>query len=385
MVLPSLTDFAPAPAGSLSPLRTDDLAHMRAALALAQRGLGNVWPNPAVGCVLVRDGQVVGRGWTQPGGRPHAETQALAQAGEAARGATAYVTLEPCSHHGKTPPCAEALIRHGIARCVCAMVDTDPRVSGRGVAMLRDAGIAVEVGLLEDEARHLNAGFFLRIEEQRPLVTLKVATTLDGKIALANGDSKWITGERARAMAHCLRANHDAILVGRSTVVLDDPELTCRLPGLSRRPIVRVVLDSQALIPRASKLVQTAADVPTWVIHGPQGREAAQALAAETAVETIEVAVTPQGRPDPEAVVSALAERGITRLMIEGGGQVAASFLSACLVDRLAWFRASKVIGGDGLPGVAALGLDRLAASPDFARKTIQALGADHLELYERR
>lgn len=382
-MLPLTTDFPPT--NSYAPSVSDDRAHMMAALGLARRGLGNVWPNPAVGCVLVKDGQVVGRGWTQVGGRPHAEAQALAQAGDAAKGATAYVTLEPCSHHGKTPPCAEALIRHGIARCVCAMVDPDPRVSGRGVVMLKEAGIAVEVGLLEDEARRLNAGFFLRVEEQRPLVTLKVATTLDGKIATASGESQWITGAIARAMTHRLRAEHDAILVGRGTVAADNPDLTCRLPGVAKRPIVRVVLDSAASLSPESTLAQTAEQAPVWLVHTLQGTENAAKLSQKTAVQTLLVSPDLNGRPDPEAVLSALAERGITRLMIEGGGQVAAAFLSAYLIDRLAWFRAPKIIGGDGLPCVAALGLDRLASSPDFARKTIQALGADHLELYERR
>jgi diaminohydroxyphosphoribosylaminopyrimidine deaminase/5-amino-6-(5-phosphoribosylamino)uracil reductase len=204
----------------------DDLLHMRAALALARRGLGNAWPNPAVGCVLVKEGRVIGRGWTQPGGRPHAETEALRRAGDAARGATAYVTLEPCSHHGRTPPCCEALAEAGITRVVMAMRDPDPRVNGRGLAMLRGAGIAVEEGLLEAEARALNAGFFRRIQAGMPVVTLKLASTLDGRIATASGESRWITGAAARREVHALRARHDAILVGSGTVLADDPDLT---------------------------------------------------------------------------------------------------------------------------------------------------------------
>ena len=219
----------------------DDLLHMRAALALARRGLGNAWPNPAVGCVLVKEGRVIGRGWTQPGGRPHAETEALRRAGDAARGATAYVTLEPCSHHGRTPPCCEALAEAGIARVVMAMRDPDPRVNGRGLAMLRGAGIAVEEGLLEAEARALNAGFFRRIQAGMPVVTLKLASTLDGRIATASGESRWITGAAARREVHALRARHDAILVGSGTVLADDPDLTCRIPGMERVPMLRVV------------------------------------------------------------------------------------------------------------------------------------------------
>ncbi len=195
------------------------------------------------------DGRVIGRGWTQPGGRPHAETEALRRAGAAARGATAYVTLEPCSHHGRTPPCCDALIAAGVARVVVAMRDPDPRVNGRGLALLRDAGIEVEDGLLEAEARALNAGFFRRIEAGLPLVTLKLATTLDGRIATATGESRWITGAEARREAHAMRARHDAILVGSGTVLADDPDLTCRIPGMERVPMLRVVADARLRTP----------------------------------------------------------------------------------------------------------------------------------------
>ncbi|MBX6375722.1 MAG: bifunctional diaminohydroxyphosphoribosylaminopyrimidine deaminase/5-amino-6-(5-phosphoribosylamino)uracil reductase RibD, partial [Acetobacteraceae bacterium] len=243
---------------------------MRAALALARRGLGNAWPNPAVGCVLVRDGRVVGRGWTQPGGRPHAETEALRRAGpEGARGATAYVTLEPCSHHGRTPPCCDALIAAGVARVVVALQDPDSRVNGRGIARLRAAGIAVETGLCEAEARAINAGFIRRIHLGLPLVTLKLATTLDGRIATATGESRWITGPEARREAHALRARHDAVLVGSGTVLADDPDLTCRLPGMAKTPVLRVVADSRLRTPPAARLVATARQVPTWIVTRP--------------------------------------------------------------------------------------------------------------------
>jgi diaminohydroxyphosphoribosylaminopyrimidine deaminase / 5-amino-6-(5-phosphoribosylamino)uracil reductase len=233
-----------------------DVEHMAAALSLAARNLGQVWPNPAVGCVVVdAAGRVVGRGFTQPGGRPHAETEALAMAGERARGGTAFVTLEPCAHHGKTPPCAEALIAAGIARCIAAIEDPDPRVSGRGLAMLRQAGIAVETGPLADQARTLNAGFLTRVTAGRPFVALKLATSLDGCIATRAGESRWITGEAARAFGHRLRATHDAIAVGSGTVLADDPELTCRLAGLEHRSPVRLVFDRRGRVPARAKVM----------------------------------------------------------------------------------------------------------------------------------
>src|SRR3984893_7773307 len=238
-----------------------DLAAMRAALALAHRGLGTVWPNPSVGCVIVKDGRVVGRGSTQPRGRPHGETEALARAGAAARGATAYVTLEPCSYWGKTPPCADALIAAGLRRVVVALEDPDPRVAGAGIARLRAGGIGVEIGLGAAEAAEINAGFLQRVRLGRPLVTLKLATSLDGRIATAAGESRWITGPLARERGHLLRATHDAILVGTATVLADDPQLTCRLPGLVDRSPVRIVIDRQLRIPPSVRLIAEARQV----------------------------------------------------------------------------------------------------------------------------
>lgn len=361
-----------------------DSAVMRSALALAERGLGNTWPNPAVGCVLVKEGRVVGRGWTQPGGRPHAETQALAQAGDAARGATAYVTLEPCSHHGQTPPCADALIAAGIVRCVVACGDSDPRVAGRGIARLRDAGIVVVEGVLAAEARALNVGFFKRIEQGLPFVTLKTATSLDGKIALANGVSQWITGPEARAFGHRLRAEHDAVLVGVGTVNADNPDLTCRLPGVAKRAGVRVVLDSQLSIPEGAKLLAPSM-APTWLVTvaGNEDRATFLKLSCDAKILTVTAGV--DGRPDPIAALKALADQGITRVLIEGGGQIAASFLRAQAVDRIAWFRSAKILGGDAQSAIAALGLDQLPASADFALHQTQKLGVDCVEIYERR
>jgi diaminohydroxyphosphoribosylaminopyrimidine deaminase / 5-amino-6-(5-phosphoribosylamino)uracil reductase len=357
---------------------------MRAALALAARGLGRTWPNPAVGCVLVRDGTVVGRGWTQPGGRPHAETEALGRAGEAARGATAYVSLEPCAHTGKTPPCADALIAAGVGRVVAAVEDPDPRVSGRGVAILRAAGIRVDIGACAEEAAELNAGFLLRIKRGRPLISLKLATSLDGRIATHSGDSRWITGEAARRRAHGLRATHDAILVGTGTALADDPELTCRLPGLAKRSPVRVVLDRQWRLPASAKLLTTAQDVPTWLITAAAGDPLRRQALEGAGVEIIDVATAPDGRLSVSATLQALGARGITRLLVEGGSALSASLLQQDLVDRIYWFRSASVIGGDGLAAAASLGIERLFDAKLFARIETETLGGDMLESYRR-
>jgi diaminohydroxyphosphoribosylaminopyrimidine deaminase/5-amino-6-(5-phosphoribosylamino)uracil reductase len=365
---------------------------MAAALALARRGLGRTAPNPAVGCVLVRPGPVggpvggtvVGRGWTQPGGRPHAETEALARAGAAARGAIAYVTLEPCAHTGRTPPCADALVAAGIGRAVVALGDPDPRVDGKGNARLRAAGIAVTEGVCAAEAAALNEGFLLRQRHGRPLVTLKLATTLDGRIALASGESRWITGPAARRRGHLLRAEHDAILVGSGTALADDPDLTCRLPGLEDRSPLRIVADARLRLPSNARLVRGAAEVPTWLAtvegHPAEGLAPYQAAG----VEIVPVDAGPGGGLEATSLLSALGARGLTRLLVEGGGRLAAALLEAGLVDRLAWFRAGAVIGGDGRPAVAGLALRELAAAPRFRREAVLPLGDDLLETYVR-
>lgn len=360
----------------------DDLSHMRAALALARRGLGTTWPNPSVGCVIVRDGQVVGRGWTQPGGRPHAETEALARAGEAARGATAFVTLEPCSHWGRTPPCCDALIAAGVARVVAAAGDPDPRVDGRGLRRLREAGIAVEQGLLEAEARAVIAGFVRRITRGLPLVTLKLATTLDGRIATAAGESRWITGSAARRAAHALRATHDAILIGSGTALADDPDLTCRIPGMARVPLPRVVADTRLRTPLASRLVRTARAVPTWIATRTGQGPSALAPFLEAGVEILPVPAQ-RGGLDLTALLGALAQRGVTRVLAEGGAGLAAGLLRAGLVQRVAWFHAPGIMGGDGLPAVRPLPLQSLSAMPRFRRTAGRAVGEDWLTEFE--
>jgi diaminohydroxyphosphoribosylaminopyrimidine deaminase/5-amino-6-(5-phosphoribosylamino)uracil reductase len=345
---------------------------MAAALSLAARNLGQTWPNPAVGCVIVdAAGHIVGRGWTQRGGRPHAETEALKMAGERARGATAYVSLEPCSHHGKTPPCAEALVTSGIKRCVAAIEDPDPRVSGRGLAKLREADIAVETGVLADRARAANEGFLTRVTKGRPFVALKLATSLDGRIATKAGDSRWITGEEARAFGHRLRATHDAIAVGSGTVLADDPELTCRIPGLEHRSPVRLVLDRRGRIPATAKVF--AAGSPTWIIGKAGGNVKNAAQIIETTKDTA-----------PLDALAKLGEAGLTRILVEGGAELATALLKAGLVDRLYWFRAPLVIGGDGLPGIAPMDVGRLAQGVGLRCTGRRALGNDVLELYER-
>lgn len=362
-----------------------DRAHMAAALALAERGLGRVWPNPSVGCVLVKDGQVLSRGATGPGGRPHGEAEALRLAGAAARGATAYVSLEPCNHHGKTPPCSEALIAAGVARVVVACVDPDPRVSGGGIARLRSAGIQVDVGLLQAEAVALNEGFFRRIQESRPLVSLKLATSLDGRIATHIGLSRWITGDVARAWGHALRARHDAIMVGIGTALADDPDLTCRLPGLDGRSPVRVVVDSRLRLPLTSRLVRGATQTPTWVVTLEDGCEAVRARAfRECGVQLLTVPADGVGQLPARAALAALAAQGITRVLAEGGARLAASLLQGDCIDRVEWFRAPLVIGGDGLGGVAAFGIDQLADARRFERVEVRMAGVDVLERYRR-
>jgi diaminohydroxyphosphoribosylaminopyrimidine deaminase/5-amino-6-(5-phosphoribosylamino)uracil reductase len=362
-----------------------DRRSVRAALALACRGLGTVWPNPAVGCVIVNEGRVVGRGWTQPGGRPHGETEALRRAGERARGATAYVSLEPCCHWGRTPPCVDALIGAGIRRIVVALEDPDPRVAGEGLRRLRAAGLDVESGLCAAEAAEVNAGFFSRLRRGRPLVTLKLATSLDGRIATASGESQWITGPPARDRAHALRAGHDAIMVGTGTVLADDPQLTCRLPGLSHRSPVRVVIDRHLRIPASMRLVASAREVPTWVITLPSADPLRRQAFVDSGVTVIDIPADPDGTIGLAAALAALGERGITRLLVEGGGRLAAALARARLVDRLAWVHAPLLIGNDGVPAIADLGLEALTEAPCFERLSTEIVGEDVLTVFRVR
>ncbi|MDO5622077.1 MAG: bifunctional diaminohydroxyphosphoribosylaminopyrimidine deaminase/5-amino-6-(5-phosphoribosylamino)uracil reductase RibD [Paracoccus sp. (in: a-proteobacteria)] len=339
-----------------------DSRHMAHALRLAARGLGNTWPNPAVGCVIVTQGRVVGRGWTQPGGRPHAEVVALAQAGAAARGATAYVTLEPCAHHGKTPPCAEALIAAGVLRVVVALTDPDQRVSGRGLAMLRAAGVEVVEGVLTDAARVMQRGFLNRVTLGRPMLTLKLATSFDGRIATGGGDSQWITGPEARRHVHLLRSQHDAVMVGGGTARADLPGLNVRDLGVTHQPL-RVVVAREAV-----------PDLPEGPGYGPLWRVTGQGGGGQGRV--IRVAEDARGL-DPLAIMQALAAEGLTRVFCEGGGQLAAALLRSGQVDELVGYSAGVVIGGDGRASVGAMSLNRLTDAPRFDLIEVQRIGPD--------
>lgn len=355
---------------------------MRAALGLAARNLGQTWPNPSVGCVLARDGVVVGRGWTEIGGRPHAETEAIRRAGAAAAGATAYVTLEPCDHYGRTGPCSLALIGAGVSRVVVAIEDRDPRVSGGGIARLRAAGIDVSVGLMAEEAAALAQGFLSRVTQSRPMVALKLATSLDGRIATASGASRWITGEEARAYAHLLRAQYDAILVGTGTAMADDPRLDCRLPGLTARSPVRIVLDRQLRLPVDSQLARNAASHPSWIVTSNGADQNRRAAFRAQGFELIDLATDADDLLDPAQILREVSNRGITRLLVEGGGRLAASLISAGLVDLLYWFRAPSLIGGDGREAVAALGLLTPDQAQRFTLTRTTRCGVDTLETY---
>lgn len=353
---------------------------MAHALRLAARGLGNVWPNPAVGCVIVRDGFVVGRGWTQPGGRPHAEVRALHQAGPLAEGATVYVTLEPCAHHGQTPPCAEALIAAKVARVVTALTDPDPRVSGQGHALLRAAGVTVTEGVMTPEATHLNAGFLKRVTQGLPFVTLKLAASLDGRTATATGESRWITGPEARRKVHAMRLSHDAVMVGSGTALADDPDLTVRDMGTVKQPI-RIVLDRLLKHSPQSRLGRTAKDHPVWLVYGPSAPDAARKSWEATGATLIEVPET-NGHLDLTAAVQALAQKGLTRVLSEGGSTIAAALVKAGLVDELAMFTGALLIGNEGHPALGHLFLKKLNRAPLLKFREIRNVGEDSLSLW---
>jgi diaminohydroxyphosphoribosylaminopyrimidine deaminase/5-amino-6-(5-phosphoribosylamino)uracil reductase len=360
---------------------------MALALALGQRGLGRTWPNPAVGAVIVRDDGagpvIVGRGWTQAGGRPHAETEALRRAGEGARGATLYVTLEPCSHHGKTPPCVDAIIAAGIGRVVSALVDPNPAVAGAGHWRLADHGIVVEVGVGGEEAQRAHAGHIRRVRDGRPHVMLKLAVSADGKAGLAGRRPVAITGSAVRNRVHLMRAMYDAVLTGIGTALSDDPLLTCRLPGMAARSPVRVVLDSKLRLPLNSRLVATARDVPLWVVTGADApRQYAAALQARGA-EVLHVAST-GGVLDLPVLLGRLAERGITRLMVEAGPILAAALVRADLVDEAVVFRSPNALGPDAIDALEGLPLEALTQSPRLVCLGSEAAGNDTVTVLAR-
>ena len=362
-------------------LASDDARFMALALNLGRRGLGRTWPNPAVGAVIVKDGVIVGRGWTQVGGRPHAEIEALKRAGALAQGATMYVTLEPCSHHGKSPPCADAIIAARVARVVSALEDPNPEVAGEGHARLRAAGIAVDVGAGADEARRDHAGHIRRMREGRPQVKLKLAISADGKAGAAGRRPVAITGEAARDRVHLLRAQSDAIMIGIGTALADDPLLTCRLPGMAALSPVRVVADSRLRLPLHSRLVQTARNTPVWVAAATDAPQSAEQALLALGVTVLRSAAE-SGRLDLAAVLKLLAARGLTRVMVEGGPTLAAALLAADLVDEAVLFHSPTIVGADGID---ALDKDAMTAlGHELTVTASEPVGADRADYFER-
>ncbi|MGA7390689.1 MAG: bifunctional diaminohydroxyphosphoribosylaminopyrimidine deaminase/5-amino-6-(5-phosphoribosylamino)uracil reductase RibD [Pseudolabrys sp.] len=368
-------------AAPISASVSDDERFMRLALGLGRRNLGHTWPNPAVGAVIVKDGIILARGWTQQGGRPHAEVEALRRAKKAAEGATLYVTLEPCSHQGKTPPCADAIVRAGIARVVSALEDPNPEVSGQGHERLRAKGVAVDIGLGAEEARRTHVGHITRIAHGRPHVMLKLAISADGKAGLAGRKQALITGEPARERVFQMRATSDAILVGIGTVLSDDPQLTCRLPGMFERSPVRVVLDAQLRLPLATSVVATVRETPTWIFTSHRSSAIAEEILQQKNCKVFRVDNN-DSRLDLHQVLKTLAEQGITRLMVEGGPTVAASFVAADLVDEASLLRGEKSIGAGGIDPLEGMSLEALTGR--LTSRGSEMLGTDTLECFTR-
>ncbi len=355
---------------------SDDARFMRLALRLGGRGVGYTSPNPPVGAVVVARGKVVGRGYHHRAGAAHGEIEALNDAGSRARGATLYVTLEPCAHHGRTPPCTDAVIAAGIRRVVFGSRDPNPTVAGNGMGRLRAAGIIVDGSVEQRRCDELIAAFRKHVTTGLPLVTLKLAASLDGRIATATGESRWITGEESRRFVHRLRATHDAVLVGAETVIRDDPALTCRIRG-GRNP-VRVILDGRLRLPVQARVLTNANAAATVVCTG---RHAAAAKVRRLQNDGVEVLQLPDraGRIGIKQVLRALGKRGIMSVLIEGGATVAAAAIAARAVDRLLIFYAPKLIGGDGRPMLASLGVRRLAAAPQLGTVRLKRFAADVL------
>jgi diaminohydroxyphosphoribosylaminopyrimidine deaminase/5-amino-6-(5-phosphoribosylamino)uracil reductase len=368
-------------AQNASEAAVDDARFMALALTLGRRGLGNTWPNPAVGAVIVKNGVILARGWTQEGGRPHAEIEALRRAKKTAQGATIYVTLEPCSHNGKSPPCADAIIKAGIARVVSALEDPNPEVAGKGHDKLRTKGIAVEIGLGAEEARRAHAGHILRVTQNRPHVLLKLAISADGKVGLAGRKPAAISGEAARQRVFQMRAQSDAIMVGIGTVLSDNPQLTCRLPGIEARSPVRVVLDAQLRVPLATSVVATVRETPTWVFAARKASKLAEEILQQRGCKVFRVE-DEDGRLDLETVLKTLAGQGITRLMVEGGPILAAGLVAADLVDGAALFYSEKLIGDDGISPLEGMPLNVLTSHLHVQNS--EQLGVDTLEKFER-
>lgn len=367
----------------VSPSSSDDQKWMRSALVLASKGDGLTSPNPAVGCVIVKNNGLIGRGVTAIGGRPHAETLALADAGKAAKGATAYVTLEPCAHTGKTPPCADALIDAGVSRVVIGVIDPDDRVAGEGVTKLKAAGIDVTAGVLEAEISRQLSGYLMVRRQGRPYVTVKIASSQDGKIALKDGTSQWITGADARRYVHELRSRHDVIMTGMGTVRADNPMLNCRLNGVNHHP-VRVIMASHPEFDPNSNIAQSLADIPTICITGQSEHTEPDKDRHVAAMKIITVAGDKDGRPDVMNALSVLAKQGMTSVLVEAGGTLLASMMRQGLVDRLIWIKAPMIIGGEGIAAIDALDLSSLDEGRGFTTVLRQQLGDDMVDIFER-
>jgi diaminohydroxyphosphoribosylaminopyrimidine deaminase/5-amino-6-(5-phosphoribosylamino)uracil reductase len=365
-------------------MSASDKVHMAQALQLARRGLGLTWPNPSVGSLVVApSGEILGRGTTAPGGRPHAEAIALDRAGDRARGATIYVTLEPCAHEGRSTACADAIVKAKPARAVVALRDPDPRTSGRGIERLRTAGVEVEEGVLAEEAAEVALGHLLRMTEDRPAVTLKLAVGADGLMPRGNGAPVWITGPDARAHAHLLRARNDAILVGRGTVLADNPSLTCRLPGMSCRSPVRVVLDRRLRTPPHAHLFDDLM-VPVWLVCAADEEHPNTDALQDHGAEIVYVPVDSSGMLGVRDVLETLAGRGITRVLVEGGPSVARAFLDADLIDEMVIYQGARVAGPDGLMPFVNEGLDRVTASGHFTEIQSRSFGPDRMTAWRR-
>jgi diaminohydroxyphosphoribosylaminopyrimidine deaminase / 5-amino-6-(5-phosphoribosylamino)uracil reductase len=376
---------APVTVADPAPDQLVDQRFMRMAIALGERHVGRTWPNPSVGAVIVApeaEPRIIAQGITGAGGRPHAERIALDAAGEAARGATLYVSLEPCAHHGKTPPCVDAIIAAGIARVVTALEDPDARVRGRGHAVLRDAGIAVTTSVLAAEAGRAHRGHIWRVAQRRPYVTLKLARTADGYAARMSGARLMISDESAIARVHMMRAHADAILVGVGTIVADDPQLTVRLPGLEDRSPVRVIFDSRLRTPLSANVVVGASQAPTWIVTTPGASADAERALVERGVEVMRVAADPDGQLDPRAALALLAERGITRIFSEGGPSLAGCFARADLLDEVMISTSPNALGEPGRPAVGRDLQNHIDAH--FWPVWSEMVGPDRLDAFER-
>ena len=362
----------------------DDAKWMEIALRLADRNIGNVCPNPSVGCLIVNGDRIVGRGWTQAGGRPHAEVMALEQAGEKSIGATVYTTLEPCSHYGKTPPCSDSLISARIKRLVGAVKDPDPRVDGKGFSKLRDAGIEVVEGILESKAIELNRGFIARVTKKLPFVTLKMAMSIDSRIATKTGDSKWITCEKARYSSHFLRSKHDAILTGIGTVLSDNPILNTRISGLENRSPTRIIMDTKLRLPVDSQIVSTATEYKTIICTTGAAEKSKKKHIESFGLQVVTLTGNKSGRVSLIETLEFLAAKGINSVLVEGGGILSTEFLRSDLIDELLVYRAPIVLGGDGRAAVEGLGVSDLSAAAAFERTGIASIGTDLMETYKR-